>query len=32
MPAPEFTGETAEIVKADDGSILDIVRQVAPRS
>jgi citrate lyase subunit alpha/citrate CoA-transferase len=29
MPEPEFTGETVEVVKADDGSILDVVRQVA---
>jgi citrate lyase subunit alpha/citrate CoA-transferase len=28
MPEPELTGETVEIVKADDGSILDVVRQV----
>ena len=32
MPAPELSGETVEIVKADDGSLLDVVRQVAPRS
>ena len=32
MPAPELTGETVEIVKADDGSILDVVRQVASGS
>jgi len=32
MPAPELTGETVEIVKADDGSLLDVLRQVAPRS
>ena len=31
MPEPEFTGEAVEIVKADDGSILDVVRQVAKR-
>ncbi len=31
MPEPELTGEAVEIVKADDGSILDIVRQVAKR-
>jgi len=28
MPEPDLTGETVEIVKADDGSILDVVRQV----
>jgi citrate lyase subunit alpha/citrate CoA-transferase len=27
MPAPDLTGEAVEIVKADDGSILDVVRQ-----
>ena len=31
MPEPEFTGEAVEIVKADDGSVLDVVRQVAPK-
>jgi len=31
MPEPEFTGEAVEIVKADDGSILDVVRQVAKK-
>jgi citrate lyase subunit alpha/citrate CoA-transferase len=29
MPEPDLTGEAVEIVKADDGSILDVVRQVA---
>jgi citrate lyase alpha subunit len=29
MPKPDLTGEAVEIVKADDGSILDVVRQVA---
>ena len=28
MPEPSCTGEAVEIVKADDGSILDVVRQV----
>ena len=28
MPEPDLTGEAVEIVKADDGSILDVVRQV----
>ena len=27
MPEPDLSGETVEIVKADDGSILDVVRQ-----
>jgi ABC-type sugar transport system substrate-binding protein len=27
MPEPDLTGEAVEIVKADDGSILDMVRQ-----
>lgn len=31
MPEPEFTGEAVEIVKADDGTILDVVRQVAKK-
>jgi citrate lyase subunit alpha/citrate CoA-transferase len=31
MPAPDLSGETVELVKADDGSILDVVRQVAGR-
>jgi hypothetical protein len=30
MPEPDLTGDAVEIVKADDGSILDVVRQVAP--
>jgi citrate lyase alpha subunit len=30
MPEPNLTGEAVEIIKADDGSILDVVRQVAP--
>jgi citrate lyase subunit alpha/citrate CoA-transferase len=30
MPEPDLTGEAVEIVKADDGSILDVVRQLAP--
>jgi citrate lyase subunit alpha/citrate CoA-transferase len=29
MPEPELSGEAVEIVKADDGSILDVVRQAA---
>ncbi len=29
MPEPAFTDEVVEIVKADDGSILDVVRQIA---
>jgi citrate lyase alpha subunit len=29
MPEPDLTGEAVEIVKADDGSILDVVRQAA---
>jgi citrate lyase subunit alpha/citrate CoA-transferase len=29
MPEPELSGEVVEIVKADDGSILDVVRQAA---
>jgi citrate lyase subunit alpha/citrate CoA-transferase len=29
MPAPTFTDDAIEIVKADDGSILDIVRRVS---
>jgi citrate lyase alpha subunit len=32
MPEPNLTGEAVEIIKADDGSILDVVRQVAPAS
>lgn len=31
MPEPELTGEAVEIVKADDGSILDVVRQAAQK-
>ena len=27
MPEPDLTGEAVEVVKADDGSILDVVRQ-----
>jgi citrate lyase subunit alpha/citrate CoA-transferase len=30
MPEPELAGEVVEIVKADDGSVLDVVRQVSP--
>jgi citrate lyase subunit alpha / citrate CoA-transferase len=30
MPEPQFTDDVVEIVKADDGSILDVVRRVAP--
>jgi len=29
MPEPELDGEVVEIVKADDGSLLDVVRRVA---
>jgi len=29
MPAPELAGEPVEIVKADDGSLLDVVRRPA---
>jgi citrate lyase subunit alpha/citrate CoA-transferase len=29
MPEPNLSGEVVEIVKADDGSILDVVRQAA---
>ncbi len=29
MPAPDLSGEAVEIVKADDGSILDVVRRQA---
>jgi citrate lyase subunit alpha / citrate CoA-transferase len=32
MPAPTFDGEVVEIVKADDGSILDVVRQASAGS
>ena len=28
MPPPQFTDEAVELVKADDGTILDVVRQV----
>ena len=28
IPEPDLTGEAVEIVKADDGSVLDVVRQV----
>ena len=31
MPEPDLTGEAVEIVKADDGSILDVVRQAAQK-
>ena len=31
MPEPDLSGEAVEIVKADDGSILDVVRQAAER-
>jgi len=31
MPEPDLSGEAVEIVKADDGSVLDVVRQVAAR-
>ncbi len=30
MPEPDLSGEAVEIVKADDGSILDVVRQASP--
>jgi citrate lyase subunit alpha/citrate CoA-transferase len=30
MPEPDLSGETVEIVKADDGSVLDVVRRAAP--
>lgn len=30
MPEPELTDDVVEIVKADDGTILDVVRRVAP--
>ena len=29
MPEPSFDGEVVEVVKADDGSILDVVRQAS---
>ncbi len=29
MPEPDLTGEAVEIVKADDGSLLDVVRRVS---
>ena len=32
MPEPDLSGEPVEIVKADDGSILDVVRQAAART
>jgi hypothetical protein len=31
MPEPDLSGEAVEIVKADDSSVLDVVRQVAAR-
>ena len=31
MPEPEFGEEVVEIVKADDGSVLDVIRQVENR-
>ena len=30
MPEPAFDGEIVEIVKADDGSILDVIRCARP--
>lgn len=29
MPEPEFSDDVVEIVEADDGSILDVVRRVS---
>ncbi|MEW6336559.1 MAG: citrate lyase subunit alpha [Acidobacteriota bacterium] len=31
MPEPAFTDDVVEVVKSDDGSILDVVRRLAPR-
>jgi citrate lyase subunit alpha / citrate CoA-transferase len=30
MPEPTFTGDVIELVKADDGSLLDVIRRIAP--
>jgi citrate lyase subunit alpha/citrate CoA-transferase len=32
MPEPEFSDQAVEVVKADDGSLLDVIRRAAPHS